>query len=199
MSALEHTSYCPRQCALIHVESVWDENVFTLRGSSAHQRADEPTTRHEGGKRIERGLPIWSEKLGLQGKADVVEFDNEGRPYPVEYKSGSSRFGKHEAIQLCAQAMCLEEMFGVPVPLGALYWVASRKRMEVALNEELRERTMGCIEETRRVLGATRLPDPVNDARCPKCSLLDACLPSAIVQARLARDPFRPAPERKID
>jgi len=196
ISALEHASYCPRQCALIHLESVWDENVFTLRGSAAHQRADEPTTRQEGGRRIERGLPLWSERYGLIGKADVVEFDSSGTPYPVEYKSGPAREGRHESIQLCAQALCLEEMLGTDVPKGALFWIASRKRVEIALDENLRARTLEIIAATRSILQGTDLPEPANDKRCPKCSLLDACLPGAIVRARLAFDPFAPRPER---
>lgn len=199
ISALTHTSYCPRRCGLVHLEDVWEENIFTLRGSSAHQRADEPTTRKEGGKRIERGLPIWSDALGLQGKADVVEFDEEGGPYPVEYKSGSACKGEHEAIQLCAQALCLEEMFSCVIPAGALYWVASRRRVEVSLSDALRARTLKIIEATREILKSERLPDPVNDKRCPQCSLLDACLPNAIVEARLLQNIFRPLGGCKLD
>lgn len=195
ISALEHTSYCPRQCGLIHLESVWDENVFTLRGAAVHARADEPTSRHEGETRVERGLPLWSEALGLIGKADVVEFDASGTPYPVEYKSGPARDGTHESIQLCSQALCLEEMLAVHVPKGAIFWVASRKRVEIDIDDRLRDRTRSVIDRTREILAGTQLPDPVDDKRCPNCSLIDACLPNAIVRARLEFDPFEPRAE----
>src|ERR671921_686889 len=115
ISALEHYSYCPRQCALIHVERVFDENVFTLRGRRAHERADAPNTTGENGVRIERALPLWSDELGLNGRADVVEFPADGGIVPVEYKHGPRRERKHDDLQLCAQALCLEEMLGARV------------------------------------------------------------------------------------
>jgi CRISPR-associated exonuclease Cas4 len=121
ISALEHYSYCPRQCALIHIEQTFDENIYTLRGHLAHERVDQTTSRNEDAVRVERGLPLWSKHLGLVGRADVVEFYDEN-PYPVEYKQGQRRDWQFEAIQLCAQALCLEEMFGLAVPKGAIYY-----------------------------------------------------------------------------
>ena len=120
ISAIEHYSYCPRQCGLIHVERIYDENVFTLRGRQAHERTHEPVSRTEDGARIERGLPLWSERLGLTGVGDVVEFQADGRVFPVEYKHGTNR-SVHSHLQLCAQAFCLEEMLGVEVAWGAVY------------------------------------------------------------------------------
>ena len=110
ISALEHYSYCPRQCALIHAEQVYDENVFTLRGNRMHERADEHSTRIENGVRMERALPLWSDNLGLVGKADIVEFEGDGTVRPVEYKPGARPVTIHDDIQVCAQALCLEEM-----------------------------------------------------------------------------------------
>jgi len=125
ISALEHYSYCPRQCALIHVEQVWGENLYTMRGRDVHENVDVESSHEVAGIRYERALPLWSKRLNLVGKADLVEFHGE-TPYPVEYKSGTHRAGHHEALQLCAQAICLEEMFGVPVEKGALFWHGSR-------------------------------------------------------------------------
>lgn len=196
VSAIQHWTYCPRQCGLIHLEHVWDENVYTLRGNAAHERADEPITRAERGRRVERGLPIWSERFGLQGRADVVEFDRSGTPYPVEYKQG----GKAAELQLCAQALCLEEMFGHPVPEGAVYLVKERRRVAVALDGALRAATLAAIEEVRAMLRSGALPPAVHDRRCARCSLLDACVPQArtAALARRAADPFTPRVEAEL-
>lgn len=177
ISALEHYSYCPRQCALIHVEQVFDENLYTLRGKRIHERTDNPESRLEEDVRVERGLPLFSERLGLIGKADVVEFQPGGTPYPVEYKSGARRQKRHDDLQLCAQALCLEEMIGRDVPCGAIYHYASRRRREVRFDDELRSLTEETVQEVRRLLVTATVPPPVADARCPKCSLFDACMP----------------------
>jgi CRISPR-associated exonuclease Cas4 len=188
ISALEHYSYCPRQCALIHIERVFDENVFTLRGRHAHERADEQMTTVENGVRIERALPLWSDALGLQGRGDVVEFHPDGRVVPVEYKHGPRRERRHDDLQLCAQALCLEEMLNVEVPRGAIYSIQTRRRRDVIFDNALRAETKTCIEELRvMVLGSGPLPPAVNDKRCPRCSLIDACVPATVVAARQAR------------
>jgi CRISPR-associated exonuclease Cas4 len=178
VSALEHYSYCPRQCALIHVEQTFDENLFTVRGRLAHERVDSGDDSTSGDVRVARGVPLWSERLGLRGKADVVEFRPEG-PYPIEYKSGR-RLGPHADYQLCAQALCLEEMLGVPVTGGALYYHAARSRHEVTFDEDLRQRTIVIIAAVREMLREQRVPPAPNDARCPNCSLIDACLPASV-------------------
>lgn len=177
ISALEHHSYCPRQCALIHVEQVFDENLYTLRGKRVHERADNPESRLEEGVTVERGLPLFSESLGLIGKADVVEFGRDGTPYPVEYKSGPREQHRHDDLQICAQAMCLEEMLGLEVPKGAIYHYASRRRREVTFNEDLRSFTEEAVRVVRELLVMATVPPPVADARCFKCSLFDACMP----------------------
>lgn len=181
ISALEHYSYCPRQCALIHVEQTYDENIYTMRGSLAHERVDTVTTRAERGMRVERGLPLWSDRLGLTGRADVVEFHGDV-PYPVEYKVGTRREWEHEAIQLCAQVVCLEEMLGIPVPAGAIYYIASRTRREVECTAELRAEVERATALVREMLQRSALPSAPNDARCKKCSLLESCLPSVVVR-----------------
>lgn len=180
ISALEHYSYCPRQCALIHVEQVFDENLYTLRGRRVHERAHDPESALEEGVRVERGMPLFSERLGLVGKADVVEFRLDGTPYPVEYKSGPRRRSRHDDVQLCAQAVCLEEMLGCEVPCGAVYHFSSRRRREVAFNEGLRSFTEEIVRGVRQMLSTATVPPPVADARCPKCSLFDACMPFAL-------------------
>jgi CRISPR-associated exonuclease Cas4 len=200
ISALEHWSYCPRQCGLIHLESVWDENVLTLRGKAAHERADAPVVRRERGRRVERALPLWSERYGLQGRADVVEFSAEARPTPVEYKVGRATPHRHAHVQLCAQALCLEEMFGHSVPEGAIFYVASQRREAVALDEPLRATTLAMVEEVRAMRDAGVLPEARYDRRCRQCSLLDACLPQTMERvAAVARlDPFAPLGEREL-
>jgi len=189
VSAVEHYSYCPRQFGLIHLEQLYEENVLTLQGSRIHRRVDEEHTTWEEGKRIERAVPLWSEKWGLVGKADAVEFHPDGKVVPVEYKRGGRRALRHDALQLCAQAFCLEEMLQRPVEQGALYYHSSRRRREVALDTSLRRDTARAIAEMRDLLHSGRLPPPVNDARCPNCSLIAACCPEMMQAAG------RPRPE----
>lgn len=204
ISAIEHYSYCPRQCMLIHGEQVFDENVFTLRGSAAHERVDEPDVGTEEGVRVERSLPIWSERLGLQGRADVVEFGADGTVCPVEYKLGARSSGvvnrlhpKPDDLQLCAQAMCLEEMLGVEIACGAIYHITSRRRREVMCTSDLRTEVERAVTAIREMLRSEVTPPPVNDARCPNCSLVDACVPEVLAEARLewhVRDLYRVDP-----
>lgn len=204
ISAIEHYSYCPRQCGLIHVEQVFDENVFTLRGSRAHERADTVTWEMRDSTRIERALPLWSFDRGLNGRADTVEFLDwasrggwdeplgggyvpvDGSIVPVEYKHGPRRQHRHDDLQLCAQALCLEEMFHVEVPTGAIYHHTTKRRRDVLLTSDLRSETVEVIAQVREMQREGRLPPPVNDARCPNCSLVDACAPAALVAGRLA-------------
>lgn len=185
ISALEHYSYCPRQCALIHQEQTFDENLYTLRGRVVHEQVDEPDAELISGVRVERALPLWSDRLGLVGKADVVEFHGEV-PYPVEYKHGPRRQKDHDDLQLCAQALCLEEMTGQPVPKGAIFHHSSRRRREVEFSSQLRGQVEQSVSEVRRMLASATLPPAVNDARCQHCSLQDSCLPTAVSEkARL--------------
>lgn len=180
ISALQHWSYCPRQCALIHVEQVFTENVHTARGRAVHRLVDEPGAERAGTVRIERAMPLWSERLGLIGKSDLVEFDAHGTPYPVEYKHGRKRQRVHDDLQLAAQALCLEEMTGKTVPTGALFHYSSRRRREVNIDERLREAVSEAAHAVREMLARGQLPPPVNDERCRQCSLIDLCQPQAM-------------------
>ncbi len=184
ISAIEHFSYCPRQCALIHVEQTFEENVYTVRGQLAHQRVDGGEQENRPGIRVLRGLPLWSEQLGLRGKADVVEFAAEKPPFPVEYKVGRRR-PPHADLQLCAQALCLEEMLNTDVPSGAIYSHAERRRYQVRITDDLRQRTIEIVGQIREQLQQQLLPPAVDDARCPPCSLVHGCLPQ--VSAHPAR------------
>jgi len=184
VSAIEKYSYCPRQCALIHIEQTFEENVFTMRSRLVHERVDTGEETSEGNVRVVRGLPLWSKRLGLTGKADVVEMRPDG-PYPVEYKPGR-RHGIHADLQLCAQALCLEEMLGVPVLRGAIYYGETRTRHEVTFTASLRQKAELVIQGVRNLLAAQQVPPPVNDGRCPTCSLVDFCLPGVVAEpARL--------------
>jgi CRISPR-associated exonuclease Cas4 len=183
LSALEHWSYCPRQCCLIHAEQAFEENIHTLRGQAVHARTDESGVEAGyDGRRIARAVPLWCDRLGLVGKSDVVEFLPDGTPYPVEYKHGKKREKLHDDIQLAAQALCLEEMTGKPVPLGAIYHATSHRRREVVITPALRQAVEICIAEARAAMAAPTLPAPVNDKRCRECSLIDLCQPAPLAE-----------------
>lgn len=183
ISALEHWSYCPRQCCLIHAEQAFEENIHTLRGQAAHARTDEPGLEAGyDGRRIARAVPLWCDRLGLVGKSDVVEFLADGTPYPVEYKHGPRRERLHDDIQLAAQALSLEEMTGMAVSRGAIYHASSRRRREVAITPMLRLAVEACVADIRAALAGPTLPPPVNDKRCNACSLIDLCQPAPLMQ-----------------
>jgi len=177
VSALQHFSYCPRQCGLIHLEQAWDENLYTLRGRRVHDIVDDPGGNWEHGVRIERGMPLWCDRLGLVGKADVVEI-RDGQPMPVEYKHGQKRRSAHDDLQLAAQVVCLEEMFAATIPVAAIFHHSSRRRRQVAITAELRAEVERVTLAVRAMVRSGRLPAAVNDARCPKCSLIASCLPT---------------------
>lgn len=182
LSALQHWSYCPRQYALIHIEQVFDDNVHTLRGNAVHKRIDEPGYEVFEGMRSEQALPVWSERLGLIGKCDVVEFHPDGRIYPVEYKHGRKRAKLHDDLQLAAQAICLEEMTGKPVTKGAIYHHSSRRRREVVITSTLRAQVEAAVDAIRALQASGNIPPPFNDQRCKECSLLEICQPAALSQ-----------------
>ena len=183
LSALQHFVFCPRQCALIHVEQAWAENIYTLRGLQVHQTVNVPgDVLIEEGIRVERSLPLWSHKLGIKGIADVVEFLPDGMPYPVEYKVGSRKVREADSVQLCAQALCLEEMLGCTVPKGAIFHHGSRRRREVVLDAGLRGQTVAAIAGVRSLVAQGKLPPPVTDKRCEDCSLIETFMPRAVQQ-----------------
>jgi CRISPR-associated exonuclease Cas4 len=183
LSALEHWSYCRRQCGLIHLENLWAESVRTVEGHQLHEKADLPGLEQRPGLRIARALELRSDRHQLVGRADVVVFYDDpawpatGRPFPVEYKRGVRNNFRHAELQLCAQAICLEEMLGVSVPAGALYFGASRRRREVAFTPELRADTHAAAQAILAMLAAGRTPPPEPGAKCAECSLKDLCMP----------------------
>ncbi|MEI8157310.1 MAG: CRISPR-associated protein Cas4 [Burkholderiales bacterium] len=187
LSALQHWHYCPRQCGLIHLEQVFDENVHTLRGQAVHAKVDKPGVETAKGVRVERALPLWHDEIGLVGKSDVVEFLAGGVPYPVEYKHGSRNKAADIAacddIQLAAQAMCLEAMTGKPVNEGALYYATSKRRRVVLITSPLRADVAQTAEAIRQMLASGELPPPLNaeqaSRRCKGCSLQERCQPQA--------------------
>ena len=189
LSALQHWAYCPRQCGLIHLEQAFDDNLSTQRGQAVHAQVDKPGVEERKGLRIERALPLWSDALGLIGKADVVEFEPDGTPYPVEYKQGS----RHKAadiaacddLQLAAQALCLEEMTRRAVPEGALYYASSRRRRVVPVTAALAGKVAETASAVRAMLASATLPPPTQDVRrCKGCSLRERCQPEAWVRLR---------------
>lgn len=191
ISALQHVVFCERQAALIHVERLWSENVHTVEGQHAHQQAHEAGAESRGDVRIVRALALRSLAVGLSGVSDVVEFhrDESGvvlpgrsgrwRPFPVEYKKGKpKRYGADE-VQLCAQAMCLEEMFGATVPSGALFYGKTRRRKQVAFDEPLRVATLRAAARFREIIEKRLTPAARWAPKCRQCSLVDDCRPRA--------------------
>jgi CRISPR-associated exonuclease Cas4 len=179
LRALEHYGYCPRQCALIHVDGVWADNEHTVKGQAGHKRADTAPPRHERGRLVVRGMELWSDSLSLLGRADAVEFSPDGTIEPVEYKIGTPH-GRSAEMQLCAQAFCLEEMFDISVQSGAIWYSGIRKRLRVEFNDELRELTTETIENIRALTLSPTLPEAPNDARCAQCQLLGHCTPNLV-------------------
>lgn len=187
VSALNQYSYCPRRCALIYLENEFSDNVHTSRGNAEHEKVDRiahATSRD--GARVEYALPIWSERLGLIGKCDVVEFWPDGTIYPVEYKHGSKKQRENDDLQLAAQALCLEEMCGRPIERGAIFHAKSKRRRELVIDATIRARLVQVIEDIRAMLATNKLPPPVNDARCTECSMREICQPEVL--ARLERE-----------
>lgn len=218
ISALQHYIFCPRQCALIHIEGLWAENRLTVEGNILHRKAHGEKAGPRGGGRAEsrpgvrivRGLALCCDSLGLTGKADVVEFHAApdadqpateagssepraarplGRPFPVEYKRGKPKRHDADLVQLCAQALCLEEMLGLGprgVALGAIFYGQSRKRLDVAFDTALRRRTLDVITGCRAMIVSGVTPRAAREKKCDRCSLLNLCLPGATGPAKSA-------------
>jgi CRISPR-associated exonuclease Cas4 len=181
LSALQHYLFCPRQNALIHVEGLWAEDAATTEGRLLHDRAHGGQGEARSGVRILRGVAVRSFALGVAGRADVVELHGRPpRPFPVEYKRGAPKAHRADEVQLCAQAICLEEMFGTPVPEGALFYGATRRRLTVAFDAELRALTTRVASEARAIIGSGRTPPPVYGPACRRCSLFDLCRPESL-------------------
>jgi len=185
ISGLQHLAFCPRQWGLIHVEQAWAENRLTAEGRLLHEKADSGTDELRDGVRIVRGLMLESHSLGLVGRADVVEF--RPAPFPVEYKRGKAKPTDCDLVQLCAQALCLEEMLGSPVPAGAIFYGEPRRRTEVEFNTALRQRTSQLAEQMHVLYAAGVTPAARPGPYCRNCSLASLCLPEATSGERSAR------------
>ncbi len=182
ISALQHMLFCPRQCALIHLDGRWRENYLTVTGKLLHQRVDRPGKRHDRDCRREYALALCSAKLALTGVADLVEFRRDGTgnwlPMPVEYKRGRPKNHRADEVQLCAQAICLEEMLHCAIPRGCLYYGEEERRTEVDFDDTLRELTAETAAAIHQMLEHGQLPPPLADRRpCRNCSLVDECGP----------------------
>lgn len=195
ISALQHYLYCPRQCALIHVERQWAESRHTAEGRLLHERADRPKVESRKGVRTVSAMPLFDSELGITGIADVVEFQRlemGERAFPVEYKRGSPKTHRADEVQLCAQALCLESMLNISVPCGALFYGQTRRRKDVAFDEELRELTRRIVQETRLMILSGCTPSAQYEAkRCDACSLIDLCQPRWLERGRGISDWLR--------
>ncbi len=191
ISALQHLLFCPRQCALIHIEQLWLENRLTAEGKIMHERVHKPGSESRSTKRIEYDLPLRSMKLGITGRADVVEFhkiDNSWIPYPVEYKRGKPKRDHSDTVQLCAQAMCIEEMTDVSIQAGALYYGKKHRRTEIIFEDKLRELTSKSITKLHRLIASGTTPKPKYSKKCHNCSFEEICLPSTFVKKRTVKN-----------
>ncbi len=185
LSEIEHFAYCPRQWALIQLDQIWSDNESTAVGHIVHNRVDQPETREERGHTTTRSLIVWSDVHGLFGRADAIEFAEGRPPFPVEHKSGRRALAP-AALQLAAQAICLEEMFAKPVVRGAVWLHGQRRRREVDVTPDLKRRALEVAALIRERRSATGLPPAVFDNRCPDCSLINECLPGLVVDRRRA-------------
>lgn len=192
ISALQHFVFCERQCALIHIEQAWSENRLTAEGRILHEHVHEADNESRGSTYIARGLRLRSLRLGLTGIADVVEFhkltDNSNavilpnrrgwwRPFPIEYKRGKPKTDNCDEVQLCAQALCLEEMLECRISGGALFYGSTRRRHEVSFTDHLRSETEDVARRTHILIDSGKTPQAAYTKKCRPCSLVDVCMP----------------------
>lgn len=202
ISALQHLMFCERQWALIHLEGQWEENRLTVEGRHLHERADEQETEVRGDVRIARGVALRSLRLGLTGRADVIEFhrlereaddgaalpgvEGRWRPFPVEYKRGRPKREAWDEAQLCAQALCLEDMLGAAVPAGALFYGQNRRRRDVTFDAGLREQTEALTARLHELTRLGRTPAAAYETKCDRCSLFALCQPKTAAAGKSA-------------
>lgn len=195
LSGIQHYMFCPRQWALIHIEQQWAENKLTTEGNILHQNVDNPFYRQKNGDIITlRSVHIASQALGLYGMTDAIElipsdspqdsithnrYEGFWKPYPIEYKRGHSKPDQRDEVQLAAQVICLEEMYGINIPYGALYYNEVKHREVISITENLRETTFKCSEEMHAIFSSGDIPKPTKRSHCRNCSLKDICMPEA--------------------
>jgi len=199
ISALQHLLFCPRQCVLIHIERLWEENVLTAEGRIAHEKVDEGGAETRAGRKAAFGLPLRSLRLGLIGKADVVEFSQDAAgkmtAFPVEHKRGRPKQKDCDRVQLCAQAICLEEMLGLTVAEGALFYGKTRRREDVVFDEGLRRLTEETALRLHELIDAGTTPPAEYAKKCKSCSLVELCLPKVSAAGRSVERYLRAAGE----
>ena len=212
LSALQHYLFCPRQCALIHIEGVWSENYLTASGRQLHERVDRKGGETRKGVHFATALRLVSNRLGVTGVADMVEFhrqespmDSDGtcvavqlpgrtgfwRPFPVEYKRGAPKSHRADEVQLCAQALCLEEMLAVSIASGALFYGETRRRTDVLFDDKLRMLTEECVTKVHAFIRMGETPSPILTKGCKACSLIDQCRPEDVGGRESARQWIR--------
>ncbi|MBF0554347.1 MAG: CRISPR-associated protein Cas4 [Nitrospirae bacterium] len=194
LSALQHLLFCERQCALIHIEQVWDENLFTAEGRILHEQVDSGKSESRRDIKISTGVALRSLVLGLSGKADVVEFHKirsdsamksfQWQPFPVEYKRGSPKKGNYDVVQLCAQAMCLEDMLGVRIEYGAMFYGKTRRRQNILFDTALRQLTEQTALRLHELIDSGATPLPQFGPKCKNCSLIEICMPQTMKKGR---------------
>ena len=186
LSALNDLLFCPRRCAMHRIEQVWVENIFTLEGTHGHRRADRHGHEAPHGVRTAHGVLLKSTRLRLSGKADIIEFhpgpDGTEVPFPVEYKRGKRRRWDNDDVQICAQALCLEEMLGVNVVAGAVFHIKSKRRRDIVFTPALRAKTEQAAQDLHALLASGHTPPPVLKPRCKGCSLIELCMPGLLME-----------------
>lgn len=197
LSGIQHYRFCPRQWALATIEQQWDDNRLTIEGSLLHEHVDDPFYRQRAGSGVLlRSVAVASPSLGLYGIADIVELHEADpadpdtiahprypgrrwRPVPLEYKHGRPKRGEEDKVQLAAQAICLEEMYGIHIPRGAFFYGQTRRRLEVEIDQPLRELTAQCAKEMHEAMCTAQMPQAHYAKRCDNCSLINICMPKA--------------------
>lgn len=188
ISALQHYIFCPRQCGLIHIDDVWQDNLFTVRGEILHEKVDTDTYETRGDVKTVRGLRIHSYKYGIVGRCDVVEFTQtlKGKEIlPVEFKAGEPKEDISDKVQLCAQVLCLEEMLNTQISKAAFFYGKIRRRYNVDINSELRNQTEYVIENVRQLISNKKIPIVEYSSKCRNCSLINVCQPKALNYKKL--------------
>lgn len=179
LSGLQHIKFCPRQCALIHIEQVWHENYFTASGRAQHEKVHSGIAESRGMVRTERDLKISSAKLGITGQTDAVEFYSDGKIIPVEYKHGEPKEDSCDEVQLCAQVICLEEMLNCTITEGALFYFKIRRRIPVKITDELRKETLELALSFHNLVESGKTPTAKYKRKCESCSFVDECFPES--------------------
>lgn len=182
ISSLQHFLFCPRQCGIIHIDHFWSDNILTTLGELMHTRVDTPGTRHYADCKVEYAVPLRSIRLGLSGVADIVEFHKNARktfdPVPVEYKHGKPKADHSDEVQLCAQALCLEEMMNCSIPCGVLFYGEEKLRHDIPFTSELRSLAIQTIHNVHQLIQSGTIPAPVYRSHvCESCSVFDYCRP----------------------